>query len=328
MQTSSHAVIAGVESESPRLLLIDYRGQTAPGETSSSFSAVSVVDLLERKTGGQLQGKAVLIGFGSTEIGDRIPTPVSGRLPMPGVEIHANLVDAILAGRSLRPLNGWLSLLLLCMFSSSFTWVVLRWPVWKGLIALAVLLASGLVASYLAFARMHLLIGLGPFLCAGLLAGPLAQLQNLVVVDQGLTQGLRQLQIALKTAEPTKKNSLPAALRAEIRPTAGDLHWKVDLLRQLQAELGSLYAFDETLLEAMQEGLAVFSVDGRVIFRNPQWQSFCEKQRWDATAGLDDFAAALGEPGWSDLRKSLAAPEVWLDSEVYLGEGLWRLRAV
>jgi signal transduction histidine kinase len=89
-----------------------------------------------------------------------------------------------------------------------------------------------------------------------------------------------------------------------------------------------LYAFDETLLGAMQEGLAVFSVDGRVIFRNPKWQSFCEKQGWDATADLDNFDAALHEPGWRDLRKSLATPGVWLDSEVYLGEGLWRLRAV
>ncbi len=328
VQTSSHAVIAGVESESPRLLLIDYRGQIAPGENSPPFSAVSVVDLLERKTGGQLQGKAVLIGFGSTEIGDRIPTPVSGRLPMPGVEIHANLVDAILAGRSLRPLNGWLNLVLLCVFSFSSTWVVLRWPVWRGLIALAVLLAGGLVASYLAFAWMHLLIGLGPFLCAGLLAGPLAQLQNLVVVDQGLTQGLRQLQIALKTAESTKKNSLPAALRAEIRRTAGDLHWKVDLLRQLQAELSSLYAFDETLLEAMQEGLAVFASDGRLVFRNPQWQSFCEKQGWGADSSLDNFVAGLREAPWSDIRKLLVTPGVWLDAEVNLGHGLWQLRAV
>jgi len=36
------------------------------------------------------------------------------------------------------------------------------------------------------------------------------------------------------------------------------LHWKVSLLRQLQAELSSLYAFDETLLEAMQEGCGRF----------------------------------------------------------------------
>jgi signal transduction histidine kinase len=247
---------------------------------------------------------------------------------MPGVEIHANLIDAILSGRTLRPLNGWLDVLVLCAFSFSSTWVVLRWPVWRGLAALAALLAVGLAASYLVFAWMHILVGLGPFLCVALLAGPLAQLQNLVLVDRGLTQGLRQLQIALKTAEPVRKESLTAALRAEIRPTAGDLHWKVSLLRQLQSELSSLYAFDETLLEAMQEGLAVFSVDGRVIFRNPQWQSFCEKQGWDATVGLDDFGAALREPGWRDVQKSLATPEICLDSEMHLGEGLWRLRAV
>jgi len=328
VQTSSDAVIAGVESESPRLLLIDYRGQIAPGETSPSFSAVSVVDLLERKTGGQLQGKAVLIGFGLTEIGDRIPTPVSARLPMPGVEIHANLADAILAGRSLRPLNGWLNLLLLCVFSFSSTWVVLRWPVWRGLIALAVLLAGGLVASYLAFAWMHLLIGLGPFLCAGLLAGPLAQLQNLVVVDQGLTQGLRQLQLTLKTTGSETGESLAAALRAEVKPAAGDLHWKVHLLRHLQAELSSLYAFDETLLEAMQEGLAVFASDGRLVFHNSQWQSFCENQGWRADASLDNFVAGLPEAPWSDIRKSLVTPGVWLDAEVNLGHGLWQLRAV
>src|SRR6266571_964292 len=326
--TFSHAVVAGVESESPRFLPINYRGQIAPGEASSPFSAVSVTNLLDGKTAGRLQGKAVLIGSGSTETGDRIPTPVSDRLPMPGVEIHANLIDAILAERSLRPLYGWLNLLVLCAFSFSSTWVVLRWPVWTGLVALAALLAVGLAASYFVFAWMHILVGLGPFLCVAVLAGPLAQLQNLVLVDRGLTQGLRQLQIALKTAEPTNKNSLPAALRGEVRPTAGDLHWKVSLLRQLQAELSSLYAFDETLLEAMQEGLAVFSVDGRVVFQNPQWQSFCEKQGWDATAGIDDFASALREPGWGDLRKSLPTRGVWLDSEVHLGEGLWRFRAV
>jgi len=247
---------------------------------------------------------------------------------MPGVEIHANLVDAILAGRSLRPLNGWLSLLLLCMFSSSFTWVVLRWPVRKGLIALAVLLASGLVASYLAFAWMHLLIGLGPLLCAGLLAGPLAQLQNLVVVDQGLTQGLRQLQLTLKTPGSATRESLAAALRAEAKSAEGDLHWKVHLLRHLQAELSSLYAFDETLLEAMQEGLAVFASDGRLIFRNPQWRSFCEKQGWRADSSLDNFVAGLREAPWGDIRKSLVTPGVWLDAEVNLGQGLWQLRAV
>lgn len=324
---TSQVVVTGVESESPRFLPIDYRGQLVPGEVSPPFLAVSAADLLDGKTGGLLQGKAMLIGFGSTEIGDRVPTPVSSKLPMPGVEVHANLVDSILAGRNLRPLNAWLNLLFLGAFSFSSTWVVLRWPIWKGLVALAALLAVGLAASYLVFARMHILVELGPFLCVAVLAGPSAQLQNLVLVDRGVTQGLRQLKIVLKTGEVTKRDSLPAALRVEVQTTAGDLHWKVNLLRQLQAELSSLYAFDQTLLDTMQEGLAVFSSDGRVVFRNRQWLSFCEKQGWDATTGLDDFAAKLRAPDWRDLRKSLTSSGVWLDSEVPLGEGLWQLRA-
>src|SRR5258708_31357413 len=62
--TSSHAVIAGVESEPLHFLPIDYRGQIAPGETSSPFVAVSVDDCLHRKAVCQLQRESVLIVFG------------------------------------------------------------------------------------------------------------------------------------------------------------------------------------------------------------------------------------------------------------------------
>src|SRR5260221_3180714 len=41
--TSSHATVAGVESESLRFLPIDYRGQITPGEISPPFFAVSAV---------------------------------------------------------------------------------------------------------------------------------------------------------------------------------------------------------------------------------------------------------------------------------------------
>lgn len=328
VETSSYAAIAGAESEALRFLLIDYRGEIVPSETPKPFSAVSAIELLEGKAGAQLRGKAVLVGFGSAEIGDRIPTPVSGKLPMPGVQIHANLVDAILARRSLRYLNSWSNLGLLLAFSLGSTWVVLRWPVWKGIAALAGLLGLGLALGYLAFAWMHVLVALGPFLCVGLLAAPVAQLQNLVIVDRGLAQGLQQLQNFLRIGAPGQNESLPAALRAEIQPARADLHWKVELLGQLQAELGSLYAFGQTLLEAMQEGLAVFSSDGRMIFQNAQWQRFCERQGWPKAFNLEEFAASIDRPSWTDLRKAPQLPGVWLDTEVHLGEGLWQLRAV
>lgn len=325
---SGYPQLAGVEMEAPRLLPVDYRGQTTPEEDPQPFAAISVKDLLEGRGNDQLRGKAVLIGFGSTEISDRLSTPVSGNLPMPGVEIHANLVDALLSGRTLRPVPGMAQVLLLVGFALSSTWVVLRWPGWKGILALAAFLAGILAGGYILFAKAHLLISLGPLLGLATLAGPMAQLQNLLIADHGVTARLRELERVLRLPRSESGGTLPSALQREASSSSGSLPWKIELLRQLQAELTSLYAFDQTLLEAMQEGLAVFANDGRLVFRNPRWQNFCERHWWNPSCRLEEFAAALGEPAWRNLPESLAQPGARIDAEVYIGEGLWQLTAV
>jgi signal transduction histidine kinase/CHASE2 domain-containing sensor protein len=324
---TAHSQVTGVERESPRFLAINYRGQTEPGESNPAFSVVSVIDLLEGRAGGRLRDKAVLVGFGSTEIGDRVPTPVSDRIPMPGVEIHANLVDGILVGRGLRPLGVSLQILLLLGFTLSATWAVLRWPVWRGLLTLGMLLVGAIATGYLLFARAHTLIELGPFLCAGVLAAPLAQLQNLMLLDRDISERLRHLQRALRTTSPERPGNLSAALRSQLLVPAGDLHWKILLLRELQTELSSLYAFDETLLEAMEEALAVFARDGQLVFGNARWQALSARQNLNPSASLDEFAAALNEPSCRKLRESLSQTSGRFDSEVHLGDGLFQLRA-
>ena len=322
-----HADLVGVEMVSPRFLTIDYRGQLSE-QPSSPFMAVSASRLLEGSGGEQLRGKTVLIGFAATTgMSDRLPTPVSDRSPMSGVEIHANVVDALLSGRGLQPLGASIEMLLLLGGSLLSTWVVLHWPGREGLLALAALLFGSYAGGYLLFSRAHRLIEFGPLLCLGLLAGPLAQLENLVVVDRGLARGLRQLQRALR-ATPPEMGGLRAAVHAEIPAPAGDLHWKLELLSRLQAELGSLYAFDETLLDAMKEGLAVFAPDGRLLFRNPRWQRFCELQGWNPAGSLDEFITMLGEPGWRELSARVSQPGAHLESEVQLGGGLWQIRGV
>ncbi len=320
--------VTGVESESPRFLAINYRGQIELGESKPPFSVVSVIDLLEGRAGGRLRGKAVLVGVGSTEIGDRVATPVSDRIPMPGVEIHANLVDGILVGRGLRPLEVTLQIFLLLGFTLSSTWVILRWPVWKGLLTLGILLVGTIVTSYVLFARAHTLAELGPFLCAGVLAAPLAQLQNLMLLDRDISEGLRHLQRALRTTTPERTRNLSAALRSQLFSPASDLHWKIVLLRELQTELSSLYAFDETLLEAMEEALAVFALDGRMVFFNARWQALCVRQNWDPSASLDEFAVALNEPICRNLHELLVQSSGRFDSEVHWGDGLFQLRAM
>src|SRR5262249_39707024 len=61
-QEASPTTIAGLESEVPRYLLIDYRGEVRSNQATPPFSTVPVMDLLEGKAGTQLRGKAVLIG--------------------------------------------------------------------------------------------------------------------------------------------------------------------------------------------------------------------------------------------------------------------------
>jgi len=161
---------------SPRFLRIDYRGQILPQNSPAPFAVVSAGDLLDGQGGEKLQGKAVLIGFGATDLSDRLSTPVSDSLPMPGVEIHANLLDGLLDGRSPQPLGAVIQTLLLFSSSLLSTWLVLRWPGVKGLLALVVLVPVSYAAGYLLFAHAHRLVAFGPLLCVSVLAAPLAQL--------------------------------------------------------------------------------------------------------------------------------------------------------
>jgi len=316
---------AGWESYSPEFLTINFREQYLPGQRVPPFVVISAAELLDGKQEPALWRKAVLIGFGATELSDRLPTPVSGQMPMPGVEVHANLVDGLLRGEGLRHVSAFPQILFLVGFSLVSTWLVLRWPGWDGVLLQTTLLIISYGAGYWLFAHAHRLIAFGPVLCVGLLAVPLAQLENLVVVSRGLTRGLRQLRQTLQAGQaPMELASLhPAETSPE---TTRDLQWRVDLINQLQSELGSLYAFRQHLLESMQEGLAVFAADGKTLFRNPFWKAFCSKQGWNAELDLVEFGRLLGHPNWASVQERLSGEGPPPESEVYLGGGFWQIR--
>ena len=316
---------SGWESYPPEFLTINFREQYLPGQRIPPFVVISAAELLGGKQVPALWGKAVLIGFGATELSDRLPTPVSGQMPMPGVEVHANLVDGLLRGEGLRHVSAFPQILFLLGFSLVSTWLVLRWPGWDGVLLQTTLLILSYGAGYWLFAHAHRLITFGPVLCVGLLAVPLAQLENLVVVNRGLTRGLRQLRQTLQAGQAPME--LASLRPAEISPeTTGDLQWRVELINQLQSELGSLYAFRQHLLESMQEGLAVFAADGKTLFRNPFWKAFCSKQGWNAELDLVEFGRLLGHPNWANVQERLSGEGLPPESEVYLGGGFWQIR--
>lgn len=315
--------IAGIDRFAAQYLTINFRQQFAPQQSVPPFVTLSARDLLDGQKENLLQGKIVFIGFGASELSDRLFTPVSDQNPMPGVEINANATDTLLERKQIQSLGmvGQISLLLCASMLS--LWVVMWWPGGRGLLCLSALLLGGYAASYLLFTVFYRQLQYGPFLVTGLLAAPLAQLENLLVIDRAVTRGLKELQQFLPVSPGFSSDR--AFIPTQDAPPSY-LHWKLKLLRQLQDELASLYTFDETLLETMQEALAVYSLEGRLLFHNSSWKRFCEKQALNVTASMEDVTRTLGigSEFWQTSRDSAG----WREKELSLKEGWWRFRAL
>lgn len=308
---------SGVEHSDLRQLIIDYRQQIEPGQPPS-FETVSAGDLLAGKPAPQLRGKAVLIGFGAVDMSDRMFTPVTGQLPMPGVEVNANALAMLLDGTVLqRPGLIWQFLLLVATGAFAL-WLVVRYPGAYGLLLLVAFLITGYFASYLVFLHWHRIIFYGPLLLAGIFAAPIAQLENLLLVNREITARLQQLH---QTIQPENLQRLKAGPAS----SSSRLHWKLAALSELQAELSSLYSFHQTLLGSMREGLAVYGEDGKLRFGNPTWNKFCERQ----SASPESLAALTQlNSAWPELAAVAQAGGTWVETELPLSEELWHLYAV
>lgn len=109
---------------------------------ATTFTVVSYQDVLARRVGQQaVAGRIVLVGMMATAEPDRYLTPVSNGRPMYGVEIMANAIEAIWAGKFISQPGTSVSLLLLLLLG--LTTGLLAGRPWSGL-----LLAVGLGGLY------------------------------------------------------------------------------------------------------------------------------------------------------------------------------------
>jgi signal transduction histidine kinase len=229
---------------------------------------------------------------------------------MPGVEINANAVDTILSGRTISPLGLGSQLAVIILASVISLWLMVRFPGVRGLLGLSVLLVAGYLCCYLLFAHWHRLVSYGPLLLAGVLAAPLAQLENLIFVDREVSGRLRHLY---------------QTIRPHAAASSSRLHWKLAALAELQNELSSLYSFQKTLFETMREGVAVYGEDGALRFGNPAWKNFCARHNAapETLARLTPVTSA-----WPELAAVAQAGGTWIETELPLGEELWHFHAV
>src|SRR6185437_12243302 len=97
------------------------------------FETISAATVLEDKELTTVGRRPVLVGFGTAELGDRISTPLTSVAPSPGVLVHAQILDSILAGRTLRPLPPGAMQLVLLLTCGLMVWFFRRRRGWISL---------------------------------------------------------------------------------------------------------------------------------------------------------------------------------------------------
>ncbi len=222
------------------------------------FDAVSAATVLQgTDLKARIAGRPVLVGFGGTEISDRLNTPLATEFPAPGVEVHAQILDGILAGRLLHEVPTGFGVLLLAFTCVVVVVVFRRWRGWTSVALLVGLAMAVYAAAFLAFLAASRIVPAGAMLLA-VMAGPLlVYAADLALVERSVTRQLIGL-----------RSWLAAQRKVPARPETEELSWKLGLLQQLETELGSLYELHRTLLESTQDLVAIFDEKGNLLLHN------------------------------------------------------------
>ncbi len=235
------------------------------------FDAVSASTLLR---GGNLpfslSGRPVLVGFGSTDLTDRLNTPLATELPSPGIEVHAQILDGVLTGHWLKDVPTAISASLLAL--TCFVAVVLfrRWRGWRSLALLFALAIAVYGAAFLAYLWALRVFSPGPLLLAIVMCPVIVYAADLTLVERGVTRQLLGLRAWLAQGQEQ------AAIKS-------DLSWKLDLLQKLGTELGALYELHHALLESTQDLVAIFDETGHLLLKNHAFAAAVSQDGSDST---------------------------------------------
>lgn len=115
-----------------RALMVPYR------VAGGGFTVVSAADVMAGRVHPALESAIALVGSSALGIGDRVATPLDKLTP--GVEVHAQLLTALLDERLITPLPASSARFLLLAAALLLSWLL--WPRSSGTAALGWLLAS------------------------------------------------------------------------------------------------------------------------------------------------------------------------------------------
>ncbi len=236
--------------------------------SEGSFKTVSYIDVLRGDVPAEtFRGKTVFIGMTASGL-DELPTPVSGNTrAMPGVEIHANVMQALGDGIVLRVLerstNAILTSMLVLILMFAFLWLSPRRAISFAMCTIAVI-AIGVVLLF-----RYGMVWIPPsvaILCV-LLAYPLWSWRKLEATQRYFDAELQRL-----SDEPM---IVPAATAQAIAPIGGlrallpdVIERRIEAMTVASGRMRSLKRFVDEIIESLPTAALVTDVAGNIMLSN------------------------------------------------------------
>jgi len=240
---------------------------------SGTFPTLSIADLLANQLDANLfRDRIVLIGTTAPSMGDSRIVPFmhfgegasEGGREMPGVEIHANIINTIRSRLFVRSVSESVSFLAALLTMLVTMLAVRRLDGWRLIGVLGLLLLAILGGSYLAFSRLLVMPPLVPMLTGFGIVFPLLISRSLEVS--------RQLDHRLAALAESQEGLLPdpTPLRASGagRQWPRGFEWKLRTVEHLTLRLLARMGFIQRVLSSMGEGVIVADLEGRIVLAN------------------------------------------------------------
>ena len=244
---------------------------------NDSFPRVPAWQVLEGSANlGQFNDRIALIGFTAEGVGDQWFTPFAetGR-KMSGVEIHANAIETLYAGRSILEVPDLLLLVSLFLYVILLWWMDRRFEGRRFYVASLVTAPGMLIVSWMLMKYGYLWLQFPPFWAALVVVVPGLEVTKLVRVNRDLDRKIDRLSSGWLTAlnwyEPEwPESSVAAGRRTRIlsRPRR-NARWKLDAIDFFNAELMRYLSFNNAILASIEDVIIVCDPDGRVVYQNP-----------------------------------------------------------
>ncbi len=238
----------------------------APGR----FPRVSYVDVLKgRVPPGQLAGKYVLVGATAAGMGDAYATPRSGQSElMDGVEIAANVMNALLLDQRLERASAWQNALFTVVPVALALLAVLLLAPTASLLASAGLLIATVVAAALAPSVAGLQFAPTAALLGVLLAYPLWVWRRLRAAMGYLLEEFRRME---------NRRDLPTMLPAARSGDLLDRH--ISALQNASEQLRNLHRFVSETLNSLPDATLIADASGHVLAGNQAAYQYFRRQK-------------------------------------------------